>query len=319
MNDQLLIKYLLNETTEEENFLVEQWLGAHPDHQKKYQQMQWVWERSKTTLQNSKVDENLAWEEFKARKNNRSSKTIKFFPFWLRGVAAAFAILAIGWIALSFMPHTGRAYFTNVVLESENISKKEILLDGTLVTLNKNSRLSYAQKIFSGERQARLLEGEAYFEVQKNEQKPFYIQVDDLTIRVLGTSFNVNTREDHTDVILDEGSVSVHLGDQALVLEPGQKVAVNSKNNSLKISPIENSLYRYYLNNKFEAQNIPLYQIVEALNNAYDASITIASEDLKSRKITTTLEYGSLDQNLEVIKETLRISISGEGKEKVLY
>ena len=317
MKDELLIKYLLKETSEEETYMVEQWLAAHPDHQKQYEKMQWLWESSKTTLRHSTVDENLAWEKFKTRRI-RTSKSVQF-PFWLRGVAAVFAILTLGWIVLSFMPHSGRAYFTEVALEAGNNPQKEILLDGTLVTLNRYSRLSYSQKIFGGERHVHLMEGEAYFQVEKDENEPFYIQVADLTIRVLGTSFNVKMHGDLTDIILDEGSVSVQLGEQAMILEPGQKVSANSKDKSLEKSPIENHLYRYYLNNKFEAQNIPLYQIVEALNNAYDASITIASEDLKSRRITTTLEYGSLDQNLEVIKETLEISISGEGKERILY
>src|SRR5690554_3792373 len=303
MNDELLTKYLLKETSGEENLLVEQWLRAHPDHQKQYEQMQWVWENSKTTLQHSTVDEDLAWEKFKT-KRSRTSKTIRF-PFWLRGVAAAFVLLAIGWIALSFIPHSGRAYFTEVVLEAGGNSQREILLDGTLVTLNKNSKLSYSQTMFSGERHAYLLEGEAYFEVRRDEDKPFYIQADDLTIKVLGTSFNVKKQGDYTHVVLDRGSVSVALGRQSLVLEPGEKVAVNKESKILEKTEIENRLYRYYLNNKFEAENIPLQQIVAALNDAYEANISIASDDLKSRRITTTLEYGSLDKNLEVIKETL--------------
>src|SRR5690606_6056705 len=126
---------------------------AHPDHQKQYEQMQWLWESSKTALQHSTVDENLAWEKFKTR--SRISKTFQF-PLWLRGVAAVFAILALGWTALSFMPHSGKAYFAEVILEAESNSQKEILLDGTSVTLNRHSRLSYSQKIFSGERHVHL-------------------------------------------------------------------------------------------------------------------------------------------------------------------
>ena len=318
MKDELLIKYLLEETSEDENALVEQWLAAHPDHQKEYEQMKWIWESSIASLQKRDVDESLAWEKFKTKRDRRSGSLL-LFPVWLRAVAAVLLILVIGLLALSFLPHSGRAYLTEVVLEAGDSIQNEILLDGTLVTLNKNSRLSYSQKMFSGERHARLLEGEAYFEVERDVDKPFYIQSDDLLIKVLGTSFNVKKHGDYTDVVLDEGSISVQIGDQALTLEPGQRVSAHGKNKSLEKSAIENRLHRYYLNNRFEAENIPLYQIVVALNTAYDANISIASEGLKTRRITTTLEYGSLDQNLEVIKETLGISISGEGKERVLH
>src|SRR5690554_6133227 len=112
MKEELLIKYLLKETSTEENLLVQRWLGSHPDHQKQYEQLQWVWKESKTNLLSSTVDENLAWEKFKT-KRNRPTKLVQF-PVWLRGVAAVFAILAIGWIALSFLPHSGRAYFAEV-------------------------------------------------------------------------------------------------------------------------------------------------------------------------------------------------------------
>lgn len=318
MKDELLIKFLLSETSEDENILVKRWLAAHPDHQKEYEQMRWVLDNSKASLQRSEVDENLAWEKFKTKRHQSASRH-RLIPFWLRGVAAAFVMLAIGWLALSFLPHKGRAYFTEVVLEAGDNTQKEILLDGTLVTLNRNSKLSYSQKMFSGERHARLLEGEAYFEVERDEATPFYIQSDDLVIRVLGTSFNVKKHGDYTDVVLDEGSIAVEIGNQALTLEPGQRVSAHSKDKILEKSSVENRFHQYYLNNKFEAENIPLYQIVEALNAAYDANISIASESHKTRRITTTLEYGSLDQNLEVIKETLGISISGEGKERVLH
>lgn len=318
MNDELLIKYLLKETSEDENILVKRWLEAHPDHQKEYEQMKWVWDRSKDSLQSSEVDENLAWEKFKTKRDQRSG-SLRLLPVWMRAVAAVFTIMVIGWLALSFLPPGGRAYFAEVVLEAGDSTQKEILLDGTLVTLNKNSRLSYSQKMFTGERRVRLLEGEAYFEVKRDEDTPFYLQSDDLEIKVLGTSFNVKKQGDYTDVVLDEGSIAVQIGDQALTLEPGQRVSVHGKDKSLEKSTVENRLHRYYLNSKFEAENIPLYQIVEALNAAYGANITIASEGLANRKITTTLEYGSLDQNLEVIKETLGISISGEDKESVLH
>src|SRR5690606_26252634 len=99
MNDELLIKYLLEETSEDENILVKQWLAAHPDHQKEYEQMKWIWESSKASLSKCDVDENLAWEKFKTKRDRRSG-SLGLFPVWLRAVAAAFLILVIGLLAL---------------------------------------------------------------------------------------------------------------------------------------------------------------------------------------------------------------------------
>jgi transmembrane sensor len=318
MKDELLIKYLLEETSGEENLQVEQWLAAHPDHHKEYEQMKWVWESSKASLQQSDVDESQAWEKFKSRKD-RSSSVIRLFPNWLRAVAAAVALVITSLVALSFLPHSGRAYFAEVVLEAGENSQKEVLLDGSLVTLNKNSKLSYSQKIFSGERHVHLLEGEVYFEVERDEQRPFHVHAGDLTVKVLGTSFNVKMDKEQAQVILDQGSVGLEWEGMQVVLKPGEKAFTNLLTKQLETLQVRNGLHRYYVNNKFEALEVPLYQIVEGLNDAYDADITIASEGLGEQRITTTLEYGSLDQNLEVIKETLGIRISGEGKRRVLH
>jgi transmembrane sensor len=318
MKDELLIKYLLKETTEDENLRLEEWLAAHPDHQKEYEQMKWVWESSKAGLQQSDVDENQAWEKFKSRKD-RASPVIRLFPKWLRAVAAAVALVITSLVALSFLPHSGRAYFAEVILEAGENSEKEVLLDGSLVTLNKNSKLSYSQKIFSGERRVHLLAGEVYFEVERDEQRPFHVHAGDLTVKVLGTSFNVKMDKEQAQVILDQGSVGLEWEGAQVVLKPGEKASANLLTKQLETIQVGNGLHRYYVNNKFEARQLPLYQIIEALNDAYDADITIASEGLGQQRITTTLEYGSLDQNLEVIKETLGIRISGEGKRRVLH
>ncbi|HLT07938.1 MAG TPA: FecR domain-containing protein [Cyclobacteriaceae bacterium] len=317
MKEELLIKYLLGESSDQENLQVEAWLQEHPDHRKEYEQMAWAWDKSKILLHEGQVDENEAWESFKNRRG-RSGK-IKFFSPWTRAVAAVFVLMLAGIIVLSFLPHGGRAYFAEVMLEAGGSSKKELLLDGTIVTLNKQAKLSYRQKLFGHEREAKLLQGEAYFEVKKDVARPFLVQAGEVKVEVLGTSFNVQRDGEQTHVILDQGSVAVTWEGQELLLKPGQKVLANLTTKQLEVLQADNQLHRYYVNNKFEAQQVPLLQIIEALNRAYDAQITIGSENLSQTRLTTTLEYGSLDQNLEVIKETLGLRISGEGKNRILY
>ena len=323
MDDIKLIKYLLKETSEEENSAVEGWIEAHPDHREKYAQVQWIWEKGKSLAHKSDVDENAAWERFLERKEQSTKKRYRsswrsLYPAW-SGVAAAILILVLGLVVTLLLPHGGKAYFASVLLESNDASKEENLLDGSMVTLNKTSRLTYSQKVFGRHRTVNLLEGEAYFQVKRNLKRPFTVQVEEVDIMVLGTSFNVKKGKGETEIIVDSGTVRVELGEQAVVLEAGEKATAILQEGILKKAVQENKLFRYYINNKFEAENTPLSQLVTALNQAYGSEVVISSDELQAARITTTLEFGSLDKNLEVINETLGTKISREGQKIILY
>lgn len=323
MNDKLLIKYLLKETSQEEEKVVKKWVTAHPDHQKQYDHIHWIWENSKNLAQKSDVDENAAWQRFLERKAQKVHPVPKsgsrfLTPIWVRAAAAVALVFLLGWSVFSLLPHSGRAYFSAVLLESDSFSVQESLLDGSLITLNKNSRVNYSQKLFSRQRLVNMVGGEAYFQVQKNQRRPFIVQTENIAITVLGTSFNVKNEGEITIVIVDSGAVKVEMGNQQVFLEPHEKAILNRVKGTLEKSVQEDQLFRYYVNNLFVAENTPLQQIVEALNIAYGSEITIASDELKTLPITTTLEYGSLDDNLEVIKETLGIQISKEDNKIVL-
>ncbi|MFC4872062.1 FecR family protein [Negadavirga shengliensis] len=323
MEDKTLIKYLLNETSKEEDAAVKEWLADNPGNQQKYDHIQWVWETSRRLIPQSNIDENLAWKRFldrKAQKEKAAPTPIIRLASstWFRTAAVFALMVALGWSLVSTLPHAGKAYFSAVSLESGNTSTQQPLLDGSLVTLNKNTQLTYSQKLFDKQRLVNMSAGEAYFEVQKDQKKPFVVKLQNLTVTVLGTSFNVKMKGQTAEIILDEGVVKVEVGGQQVVLDPGEKVTVDLHTGALDKSLQEDQLFRYYVNNRFQAENILLQQVVEALADAYEAEIILGSEDLKSLPITTVLEYGSLDKNLEVIAETLGLQISRDGGRYVL-
>jgi ferric-dicitrate binding protein FerR (iron transport regulator) len=105
-----------------------------------------------------------------------------------------------------------------------------LLADGTQVWLNVGSSMTYPTAFSGSERKVKIT-GEAYFEVAHNAKMPFMVQHDDVTVRVLGTHFNVNSYEDETAVriTLLEGSVRVTMGDkrQTTVITPGQQAQVS--------------------------------------------------------------------------------------------
>ncbi|WP_192350134.1 FecR family protein [Algoriphagus sp. Y33] len=315
MNEEQLIKYLLQESDVEESKAVQEWIESDPVNKKQFEEVKWVWNSGKLLLEKSDVDENEAWGKFIKLRDKKTGSTPKqnqrFLHSNLFRYAAAITLLLVSaWVYSIFLPQSGRAYFSTIELQSENLPVEIPLLDGTRVTLNKNTSLHYSQKLFAKERKVSMKGGEAFFDVKRNEQKPFVIQAEKVQITVLGTSFHVKNTGNTTEVIVITGSVQVEINGNKELLIPEEKLSVNQQTGDMEKSSPENSLYNYYVSKKFQADRIPLQDLVAILNEAYDTDIVITKEELKNLPITTTLEYGSLSKNLDVIRETLNLKIS---------
>ncbi|MEB2775441.1 FecR family protein [Algoriphagus sp. D3-2-R+10] len=314
MNEEKLIKYLLQESNSEETKAVEEWISEDEANQKELDKIQWIWNSSKVLLEKSEVDEKLAWQKFTTLRDqkveNKPRQTQRFLQSnWSRAAAAITLIFVSAWVYSAFLPQSGKAYYSSVELQSESTAIEVPLLDGTTITLNRNTTLNYSQKLFGNVRNASLESGEAFFDVKRNEQKPFVIQTENVSITVLGTSFHVKTAQNTTEVIVVTGSVQVEIDGKKEVLTPDEKLRINQQTGEMIKSQPSNKLYNYYVSKKFQADRIPLGDLVKALNEAYDSNIEITKAELKTLPITTTLEYGSLNKNLEVIRETLNLNI----------
>ncbi|MBD3628510.1 FecR domain-containing protein [Cyclobacterium sp.] len=318
MEDQLLIKYLLGETDSVEAEEVEKWIAADVQNSRYFEQLRWIWENSARLLEKSEIDENEAWKQFKDRRviieaKNKTARHTVNLPVWLRVAAAIFLVLIGGWALMSNLPGPVRALYTGVVFETLEEPVKEVLMDGSVLTLNKNSRLTYSQKLFGKQRLVSLSGGEVYFEVVKNKAKPFVVITGDMRVTVLGTSFHVHQSPESIEVIVDAGLVRVEFRDQLILLKKDEKAVIDVSSGSIEKDINGSQLFRYYVDGKFVAESTALPLLVEALNKAYGSKIRIASERAQNMFITTTLEYGSLEKNLEVLRETLDLSVIRQG------
>ena len=322
MNDDLLIKYLLRETTAEEDKAVLTWIKAEPTNEARYSELQWIWEKSKKINPTETPNTDQAWQRFNERRESFHSSVTKsrmlWSSPWIKVAASVTLLIGLIWIFTFLLPHGGQAYFMSVKLESGDRVITERLLDGSWITLNKYSSLSYSQPLLSKQRSVQLISGEAFFEVKPDPEKPFLVTVQDLSIRVLGTTFHVKTSLNQQEVILEKGSVEVSSGSEKLTLVPGEMALLDTQTSRLQKSTPSNDLYKYYVNNLFIAENIPLEDLVRTLSEAYGEVILIQDKTLQTQPITTTLIFGSLEENLAVISETLNVQILRQGKQIII-
>lgn len=162
-----------------------------------------------------------------------------------------------------------------------------LLNDGTVVWLNASSKLVYPS-IFGKERKLKL-EGEAFFEVAKNPQKPFSVIVGNIVVTAIGTAFNVcNYPDKDIQVALLEGAVKVVAGipmqEKAIVLQPGQ--ILTSKDKEMRVSTIERYDYFLWKDGIYSFDNESLLSISKKIEHYYNVEIEIKDSIIGEYKYT---------------------------------
>ncbi|MBS1597568.1 MAG: FecR domain-containing protein [Bacteroidetes bacterium] len=310
MNDDLLIKYLVGETTDEENVRVNQWIAASEANKKYFEQYLLIWEKSKELSGKSTVNEAEAWERFSKYRDekNQSAKLVEMTPKksipWRSIAAILVVILAAG---LVYLFKYNQSTELVVIRSSENVLT-DTLPDGSVVILNKRSAISYPKQ-FSGNTRMVNMEGEGFFTVTPDKTNPFIIHAGDVDIKVVGTSFNVRNTPGKTEVIVETGIVKVSKEQQSVELNPNEMATV-FKN---QLTPVKqknvDELYNYYRTKEFVCNATALWKLVDILNEAYGANIIISDSRLKDLQLNTTFRNESLDEILKVISVTFNIRV----------
>jgi transmembrane sensor len=183
------------------------------------------------------------------------------------------------------------------------------LEDGTKVWVNSETRLRYPTK-FPSDKRVVLLEGEAYFEVSKDKNRPFIVKTQGVDVRVLGTQFNVSSYadEDAIRTTLVEGSVAVmdsENHEKNLLLDPGCQAVYLKETQGLENKKVNVDLYTSWKNGQFVFQESRLSDIMNRVSRWYDVKIFYQNSDAGDLNFTGTLKrYDSLDRLLGMIEKT---------------
>ncbi len=183
-----------------------------------------------------------------------------------------------------------------------------IFQDGSRVYLNSDTHLRYPKSFSLKERKV-YLEGEGYFVVEKNSEWPFVVKTSDVTIHVLGTSFNVEAYPEDNDVTLslDQGSIDmVSNSNQKQLMKPGEKLVYNKQNDHCVISKVTDMKSLSAWKNKILIfENASLEKVLTTLSRWYDVNFEIGDE--KVLEYSYTLEF-SQDTLTEILSDMEKVS-----------
>lgn len=329
--DDLLAKYLADETDAHESDTISEWIIASEDNQKTFDHSKLIWDGVKGVQHQQKVDVDAAWKKLNITKKEkievvdlsegRPLKKLNWVTNFLK-IAAVFVLLFGLWYVAAKQFATPK----NDVLtfQSGNQSVERVLPDGTKIILSKNSTVTYPVK-FEGENREVNLIGEGFFDVHHDNAHPFIIHTQGTDVKVLGTSFNVRAYNAQVQVVVKTGRVQFSKNNSHVILEKGQKAEVLANVNTIVKSEVLDRNTDVQANaQSFIFEKKSLAEVTEILSQKYDRQIILSQDKIKNCKLTASFEHENLENIITVIAETFnlkiqyqddRIILSGEGCE----
>lgn len=238
------------------------------------------------------------------------------------GMAIAATVLLVAGLSWYFLAQPGpKLANPDTTVTCGNGTRKQLILpDGTSVWLNANSRLEYDQELFaSNNRQVRLF-GEAFFDVAKDKKHPFIIYTEKISIKVLGTAFNVKAypEDNKTEATLLRGMIELSINnepEQHLILRPSEKFALTqSKTDEFRsalvieqLKPISISDKIYYeetswLDNKLVFKDNSFEELMPKLEKWYNIQFKIANPQVRDYHFSGMLDKETIEEALTAMQ-----------------
>lgn len=198
---------------------------------------------------------------------------------------------------------------------------KLLLSDGTVVNINSDSKIKFPDKFSDTERLIIIEEGEAFFEVAKDKNKPFIVQVNDSRIQVLGTAFNVNAYpETNMKTTLVEGKVKISSAidhTQEITLIPGQQAEINQ--GQIEVRNVDVSPYIAWTKGLFMFDNLDLKSIMKQLNRWYNLDVTFVDSEIAAYTFTGVINKNYTKEYIfSIIEKTTQIKIEVKNDNTIL-
>lgn len=233
-------------------------------------------------------------------------------------VAASIAILAgLGWYFINKQQTAASLPSKNIMATTQSQNRRYILLpDGSRVVLNHGSTLTWSPA-FNGKTREVYLTGEAYFDIQHLENKPFIVHTGSVETTVLGTAFNINAYQKYIVVTVTRGKVKVENNHRAVaIITPNEQVTVNAEQNNSTKQTVDAKEAVEWKQKELVFDDLSMDEIALALEMQFNVSISFGDEVLKQKHVTVTFQNNeSLEDMLNVITKVNGMHYTRKGNE----
>jgi hypothetical protein len=258
------------------------------------------------------------------------SRHRKLWP-WL-AAACLLGLIITGAALRYYRPHNRSVVQVATLVMNQDLQRtnhttteQEVLLvDGSKVILQPGASIRHAA-FFQKDKREIHLEGNAFFEIAKESNRPFFVYTKDLIVHVLGTSFNVTTNKDNGDVtvLVQSGKVAVskltNPAKQQLILVSNQQVLYKELTHDLVQNTFDDTTVPYKPSviapTAFNFEEAPVVEILQTLENAYGIPLHYDKQTFASCVVTTSLGDETFEEKLKIVCEAIGATYKIEGNE----
>lgn len=275
----------------------QRWLGQSPDNARAWEQMQRLWGALGELPAATAAPSPAVATPVRPRATRR-----RRWP----AVAAACALLVLGVLLQPLASLHWRADYLTGIGETREVQ----LEDGSRVLLGPDSAL---RTRFGNSRRAELLRGQAFFQIAPDAQHPFITRAGDLSVRVLGTAFDLQRNEGSAEVALQHGSVlaesidasdSLKLSEQ---LKPGDRLRLDWAHGEVSRSRLDPARIAAWRDGSLFVENLPVAEIVDQLRRVTPGWIVIADSSLAQRRLSGVFDLRDPDRALNALAQSLAV------------
>lgn len=315
----LIAKKLTGEASAEELRELDAYAAESSEQRSEVADAEALWRESDSLLAGPKFNKDAAWAKINAVISDTASTPAKgrtiSFPAWTRTAMAAAAVLVIGLFVIIGVNNTG-----HITVVADAGDKQVTLPDNSTVTLKQGAILAYHKSFDKKDRNV-TLQGEAFFEVARNEQMPFIIDAEDVSVQVLGTSFYVKSGN-NAYVAVVTGKVQVALNKNTadkLVLTPGETGQLTDG----KLVEDATDIYdlMYWKTGNLNFTGVPLSEVAARLDKIFSESVRLSDmmpADARSQVVSITFNQQSLKEMLQELCLVTQCNLQQENNNYII-
>jgi transmembrane sensor len=311
--EDLIIKFFSGEISDSEMIILRSWLDQNPENRRFFDKENELWQVADFYSKYEHYNTDNAWMNIssKLRLGKNNNKTVTILSrnnFRILIAAASIAcIVAIGGLNLWITQKTTFKRFTaaSTIITANEGEKAHISLpDSTKIFLNSGSKLQYDGHYNIKDRKVKL-NGEAFFDVTTNPEKPFVVQLDQMSISATGTRFNVFAygNEDRIETTLEKGAIQVSInGKTPINLKSGQQVVYFVSSKKVLVHEVYSGTYTSWKENKLRFYDTPFEEALRSIARKYNVRFEVTNKDLMNLKYTATFIDESIEEVMEMLK-----------------
>lgn len=308
--ESIITRKISGEIATDEQLVLDEWLAVSAENERYFQNLQKIYSQATEATSEGmpRIDVNEEWQRFKNSVRPESARAT-YQTNWIR-IAASVVVIAV----LGYLIWFNAFRADNLTVLADHSGQIITLPDNSVVTLNKDATITYP-RAFADDSRTIIMKGEAFFEVTRNEKKPFTVNLGLSSVEVLGTSFNINAEDDNDriEVVVNTGKVRFATSKESVVLIKGEKGTFMK--NMKMISKVQNKDINFmaWKTRQLVFNDVDLDVVIQTVNKIYDSQITFSTDVGKNCKVTVSFDNQSIEAILSVLELTLDLEYKKTG------